>query len=359
MFAQLFVVGKLLMDGARLRLSVRQKRTGSLRIKISAFPLFDFQCLLWNRNANSQLPVRQRTNSPWRAPAPSSSFASTCGCKVTPANPGGIQTFSRFLVRALRDLYPEAEISVFSKNDSRSVRATPHLDPLLERGGEETEQSRQGAPRIVGFGRWPRALRSAAFAAGLFRHAVWPWGRTPQRGVPTIVISTHVNFAPVAALFRRISNIRFCAVGHGIEVWDIPKARLRKALRAADLLLAVSHFTRDRMASALSLNPDKIDILPNTFDSEKFRPGPKPAVLLARYGLTQDQPVILTVARLEETEKYKGYDQVLRALPAVRQRFPDVRYVLVGDGSDRTRDLEVADSRPGTEDAVDPRGLCA
>jgi hypothetical protein len=33
---------------------------------------------------------------------------------------GGIQTFSQFVVRALRDLYPEAEICVFSKNDRRS-----------------------------------------------------------------------------------------------------------------------------------------------------------------------------------------------------------------------------------------------
>jgi hypothetical protein len=117
---------------------------------------------------------------------------------------GGIVTFSRFLVRALRDLYPEAEICVFSKNDSGTVGATPHLDPLLERGGEETAAAsstphldpllgRRGeetersteidrevavdgtrvacAPRIVGFGEWPAVVRAAAFAIGAIRGA--------------------------------------------------------------------------------------------------------------------------------------------------------------------------------------------
>ena len=31
---------------------------------------------------------------------------------------GGIQTFSRFIVRGLRDVLPGAEIAVFSKNDT-------------------------------------------------------------------------------------------------------------------------------------------------------------------------------------------------------------------------------------------------
>ena len=93
------------------------------------------------------------------------------------------------------------------------------------------------------------------------------------------------------------------------------------------------------MASALGISPDAIPVLPNTFDLEKFEPGPKPHFLLKRYGLHSDQPVIVTVARLASGEQYKGYDQVLRALPAVKHAFPDVRYILGGRGSDRSRVL--------------------
>ena len=138
---------------------------------------------------------------------------------------------------------------------------------------------------------------------------------------------------------KKLWEIPFIALGHGAEVWQIQRGQVRHALRNADRLLAVSEFTRKKMASALGISPDAIPVLPNTFDLEKFEPGPKPHFLLKRYGLHSDQPVIVTVARLASGEQYKGYDQVLRALPAVKHAFPDVRYILGGRGSDRSRVL--------------------
>src|SRR6202011_918107 len=70
---------------------------------------------------------------------------------------------------------------------------------------------------------------------------------------------------------------------------------------------------------------------------EQFYPGPKPHYLLKRYGLAANQPVILTIARLASAERYKGYDQLLRAMPLVREQFPNVGYVLRGRGPDRAR----------------------
>src|SRR5207237_6356567 len=92
-----------------------------------------------------------------------------------------------------------------------------------------------------------------------------------------------------------------------------------------------------RMASTLALDANQIALLPNTLDPEQFYPGRKPHYLLKRYSLGANQPVILTIARLAGAERYKGYDQLLRALPLVREQFPDVRYVLGGRGADRAR----------------------
>jgi glycosyltransferase involved in cell wall biosynthesis len=188
-----------------------------------------------------------------------------------------------------------------------------------------------------------------AFTVGV----IWRAVRTRQLpdGVTTIVISTHVNFAPVGRLVKWFANVLFAAVGHGIEVWSIQKASVREGLRRTDQLIAVSEFTKSRMAAAIGVNESRIEVLPNTFDADKFQPGPKPAALLERYGLTVDQPVILTVARLAETEQYKGYDNVLLALPAVLQRFPDARYVIVGDGPDRKR-VERLSNELGVEKKV-------
>src|SRR3712207_6948871 len=47
---------------------------------------------------------------------------------------------------------------------------------------------------------------------------------------------------------------------------------------------------------------------------------PKPQYLLKRYGLTVEQPTILTVARLDSNDRYKGYDKILQVLPEIRRQ---------------------------------------
>src|SRR5437588_1599173 len=42
-------------------------------------------------------------------------------------------------------------------------------------------------------------------------------------------------------------------------------------------------------------------------------------------------------ARVSSSERYKGYDQVLRAMTIIRKRFPQVRYILGGRGPDQLR----------------------
>src|SRR5437588_418584 len=42
-------------------------------------------------------------------------------------------------------------------------------------------------------------------------------------------------------------------------------------------------------------------------------------------------------ARVSSSERYKGYDQVLRAMTIIRKRFPQVRYILGGRGPDQPR----------------------
>jgi glycosyltransferase involved in cell wall biosynthesis len=93
--------------------------------------------------------------------------------------------------------------------------------------------------------------------------------------------------------------MRYWVIAHGVEAWDINRPALQKALRHADHILAVSSYTRDRLLKEQNLAPAKVSLLPNTFDADRFGIQPKPQYLLDRYGLTPEQPVILTVARLD------------------------------------------------------------
>jgi glycosyltransferase involved in cell wall biosynthesis len=225
---------------------------------------------------------------------------------------GGIQVLSQFLVRALHDCWPKAQLRVIAKNDASFPEAT-------ERGLAEFS--------TVGW--WSGSQRTIAFIMELGRHAA--------RERPNLIITTHVNFAPAAHWVQKLFGIPFMAVGNGIDVWEIPRKQVRRALRRASKLLAISECTRQRMALALNIPLQRIDLFPCTFDSDPFQPDAKPHFLLKRYGLHREQPIILTIARLCVSEQYKGYDQVCRALPAIRDKFPSVRYILGGQGPDRER----------------------
>ena len=226
---------------------------------------------------------------------------------------GGIQTFSRFFVQGLTDCLPGAQIQVLSKNDD----SYPISKGVV----------RSHLFRCAGW--WPMPYRTLFYAGQLASEAMF------HR--PDLILTTHANFCSLARVFQSIANIPYGVVAHGIEVWHAKSASLRRGLRGANRILAVSQFTRGRMLDELQLAPEKVGLLPNTFLSDQFATAPKPRYLLRRYGLTSDQPVILTVARLAGAERYKGYDQILHSLVKLRQSLPRVRYVLGGRGHDRAR----------------------
>lgn len=229
---------------------------------------------------------------------------------------GGIQVYSQFLFEAVLRCYPDKRYSVFAKHDSNGSRAIPAAaDPANV--------------RFHSGGGWSPMLRTKAFAAQIVGRGLL------ER--PELIISTHLNFTRAAYLLKRVVGIPYWTVAHGIEAWDIREAALRQAVQTADRVLAVSTYTRDRLLDGLQLDPSRVSVLPNTFDSESFKIGPKPQSLLRRYKLVRDQPIILTVSRLIASEQYKGYDRILRALPEIRHAIPNVHYIIAGLGDDRRR----------------------
>lgn len=226
---------------------------------------------------------------------------------------GGIQVYSVFLLQALQSLYPQSKYDVFLKHDTC---CSPNFSL-------ETNTQFHFA------GKWNKTLRTFAFASQILGHGFW------QR--PNLIISSHLNFTVVAYVLKHLTGTPYWAVAHGVDAWNITNPTLKTALFYADRILAVSEYTRDRLLKEQNLDPHKISLLPNTFDDTRFQITPKPKKLLNRYGLSAEQPVILTVARLDSNEQYKGYDQILRSLPEIRRHLPTVHYLIVGKGSDRTR----------------------
>jgi phosphatidylinositol alpha-1,6-mannosyltransferase len=96
----------------------------------------------------------------------------------------------------------------------------------------------------------------------------------------------------------------------------------------ADKIVAANRYAAHLLTSVFGVADSKIALVPNGVDLAAFHPGPPPASLFQRYGLA-GRRVLLTVTRLVPR---KGVDKVLAALPAVVRKFPDISYLIVGDG---------------------------
>src|SRR6185312_6769999 len=141
--------------------------------------------------------------------------------------------------------------------------------------------------------------------------------------------------APLGLLARRARQAgasRVVASTHGHEVgWSmLPVARsaLRRIGETTDVVTYISHYTRNRFASAFGPHT-ALEHLPPGVDVERFRPDPAAhEEVRARYGLGE-RPVITCVSRLVPR---KGQDMLIRALPSIRSQIDGAALVVVGGG---------------------------
>ncbi len=154
-----------------------------------------------------------------------------------------------------------------------------------------------------------------------------------------IALMGHVNYAPLGWLLKRVQpRLRYGVILYGIEAWEPLPLMRRKALQEADFVISISDYTKQRAIASNGLKPERVHLLPNAIESN------------ARESTTDPRPrdrkgvCLLSVCRLDETEKYKGVDLVLEVLSDVAKQVPEVHYVVVGTGTDLDRHKQLAES---------------
>jgi phosphatidyl-myo-inositol dimannoside synthase len=158
-----------------------------------------------------------------------------------------------------------------------------------------------------------------------------------------IVILSHINLALIGVTIKLLNpKCQLWLVAHGIEVWR-PLSPIKKFFvkRCCNKVICVSNFTKEQMIHWHKSDPNKCVVLNNAVDPfirlpETFE---KPEYLMNRYSLTPENKVIFTLTRLASSEQYKGYEQVIKAVSRLKEKFPKIKYILAGqyDTTEETR----------------------
>jgi asparagine synthase (glutamine-hydrolysing) len=219
---------------------------------------------------------------------------------------GGIAKFNRDLLTALASMPECAEVVVVPRLISSPFERLPPRVTFVE-----------GAA-----GGKIRFVRSACVEA--------------FRGHIDFLISGHINLAPLSALLASVRRVPSLLIVYGIDAWTRRGPLASRSLSRFTMIAGVSNLTLARFGSWASVDASKLRLLPGCVDARTYGPGPKPSDLAERLGLT-NRTVIMTLGRLATEERYKGFDEILEALPALARQVPDISYLICGDGADRGR----------------------
>jgi phosphatidyl-myo-inositol dimannoside synthase len=184
----------------------------------------------------------------------------------------------------------------------------------------------------------PSQVMEKYFPAPVFRgfggrRLEFVWQSIRQGRKAGTVVMSHINLLSVGYAIKKLSpKTRLVLLAHGIEVWQSLPGWKKAMLRACDLVLPVSRFTRDKMLELYGLDSEKLVVVNNCLDPFLPEPvrGEKSGRLLQKYGLRKEDKIILTVNRLSFQERYKGYDEVLMAVKSLKNEEPCLRYLIVG-----------------------------
>ncbi len=163
-----------------------------------------------------------------------------------------------------------------------------------------------------------------------------------------------VTFFPgvlAALLFRKRRKFSLVCFAHGDDVlrpqrfWYSKKV-FAWGLRTVDLFVANSRYTRNLLIHA-GVSSNRIVIIHPPLDFARFRRRGNPLSIKA--ALPPHDLMLLTICRL--TPK-KGIDRIIQLMPSLKKRFPNLLYVVGGEGEDLPRLKMLADDYDVKESVV-------
>jgi glycosyltransferase involved in cell wall biosynthesis len=97
----------------------------------------------------------------------------------------------------------------------------------------------------------------------------------------------------------------------------------------ANRITTVSHAMKNELRWLYNIPPDKVDIIPNAVDHEKFQVKVDPGRIKKGYGIHPLAPTVLFFGRIVDQ---KGPDLLVEASPIIMSHRWDVKFIFAGEG---------------------------
>jgi glycogen(starch) synthase len=115
---------------------------------------------------------------------------------------------------------------------------------------------------------------------------------------------------------------------HGPDSFMIDGMEWWACYEAAELIVT-SNSMKGEICGHFHVPGDKVQVIPNAIDVEKYNANVDRGAVRRRFGVADHEQLVLYVGRLVPQ---KGIEYLIRAIPRISWRFPDVKVVVVGEG---------------------------
>ncbi|MDH5462045.1 MAG: glycosyltransferase family 4 protein [Candidatus Bathyarchaeota archaeon] len=106
----------------------------------------------------------------------------------------------------------------------------------------------------------------------------------------------------------------------GIEWWTTYEA---------NKIIVTSASMKAEIQGHFHLPPEKIEIVPNGIDTKRYNASVDQSAVKGRYGVHPDEKLVLCVGRLVPQ---KGIEYLIRAVSRIAERYPEAKFIIVGEG---------------------------
>ncbi|MBK8551409.1 MAG: glycosyltransferase family 4 protein [Ignavibacteria bacterium] len=234
-----------------------------------------------------------------------------------PPGPGGIGNHAYNLAKSLKQ--NEIEVKVLTVSD--------YVDKTTEENFD-----RKINFNIVRFKRYKSRLKT-------YRKRIKLIFQTLKKEKFTHTIFSG-RFSLLSSLLLKsyTGKIKFIAIGHGSELVSgntAEKILIDRALMKMDLVIPVSNFSKSKLSKSLS--EKKIVVIPNGFDLDNIDELEIKEKCIEKGALN-----LVTIGTISPR---KGQHNVLNALPVIIEKFPEVKYNIVGRSADLSKFKNITEEK--------------